>query len=867
MPDFFSRTRIFLLFLLSLCALAVAVWQWPSKTTPLAAAVPAATAILLQCNDLHAAVQASESALLQSAWKEVLQASPMATAFQQALEVEQLLQTDSLTCHLFTEQTLLAAFAAGENDPLNALFILDLSTNPRIDKTRTFNQLRQNATAYSFRGDAIFTIPVQGDKRLVFCFKDNLLLFASHPVQVEDGLLQLRERTNWWSDKINSLPCQITVRPEILASQLAPQMSPVFGQLPAILSGNLESLSIAWDAQGQVKASATARGFLQKMLQAKSGGTSDKLCSVLPANTALLTWFGVDNRQTLLDLFKTIQNSDFEDYILPWLGAEVAFVLTDPVSPGLQQDQFFVLAAQDTALARAKINAYGAATGVLKRYDYQTFTIIQFVRNTLIQPLSGEAQTFRNPACTLLGDYLIWAPSPDALEKLIDQYIVNQTLVNDVAFLQLRSGWSDAQSKSAFLLFNAAYLARVAPEIFAPDKPVSTTELWKTIAKAGFTAAHFTQNNASASIALYSQPSNVPTEIPGLVWKKMLAAEAVTGPFVIMSATIPGQYSILIQDAQHQLYCFDPQGNLRWRRTLDGRLLSNIYGASSPQTPFRYLGNTAGKVWLFNEDGSDATGFPVTLQSPATNGLIVVYFDENTPFTYFLACANGNAYGYDSYGRPFSGWNPQAGTGVVRQPFLHFQHDGKDFFAIVDVTGALSVFGRDGARRFPVRLLKGQTFSAPQLDVGLAAPRIVVSNERGLFQVCNLEGDLFNLQVGNPARVTQSGIVTPFSGTPRLAYSVLEGKNIVTAGYKGSVFSPFFTTVLPVPADTLFAGGTGQLGALLRDKRQIFLLDSQGQLRSDFPLAGSTPFTISSLGGKELVLLVGFERSIYVYKL
>ncbi|NJL75806.1 MAG: PQQ-binding-like beta-propeller repeat protein [Saprospiraceae bacterium] len=162
-------------------------------------------------------------------------------------------------------------------------------------------------------------------------------------------------------------------------------------------------------------------------------------------------------------------------------------------------------------------------------------------------------------------------------------------------------------------------------------------------------------------------PPATTTPLPEIQWKYELQAPALTSP-------MRAGDRIFVQDEEKRLYCLSLNGDLIWMRELESKLLSPILMVG--QT---YFFNTANFIYQTDLSGNDASNSPHRLQSPASNGLTLVDFDQMQAYNYFLACENGNIYGYELPSFPLLGWNPQVIGQIIQHPIKHFQIPEKDF--------------------------------------------------------------------------------------------------------------------------------------------------------------------------------------------
>jgi hypothetical protein len=211
--------------------------------------------------------------------------------------------------------------------------------------------------------------------------------------------------------------------------------------------------------------------------------------------------------------------------------------------------------------------------------------------------------------------------------------------------------------------------------------------------------------------------------------------------------------------------------------------------------------------------------------------------------------------------------------GLIQQPLLHFQTQNKDFLCVQNQEGSISVFGRNGDLRFKTPKCEGDFKIPLQADFGKQSPRIVAMNSKGKAYICNLEGKTFSLQVADQTNTKINFVFAPILGDERYDYVLSQGNGLKIAAYIGSDFKVVQNTSIPMFMDTLFninmSNNTQQIGAINRAKQQIYLYDAHLKLHPDFPLAGTTPFTVSDVfqDGKSNILVVGNTFNLYAYKI
>lgn len=822
-------------------------------------ALPAQSALVVELDGLLRAKKMVDHTG-DSHWRSALNSPIFQQPFRDAEPALRLFRHQPDIVKALAQNKTLAAFTLHPSDSLHPLFIVEISSGFNLEKALKTNELTQKYFPHRFHGSTIFNIHLSKTEQLEVAAAGNLLLFSRKATLVEDALAQLERTRNWWSDRphLNELPdapLRVHLRPAALAEQWRNRMLPRWRDLPDLLARNVEWAGISYDGS-RCRVLTETKGFLNGLT--RWGGPLDTaIFNILPDNTAFLARAGLGNIPDFFRQLGELRSGDFEQFVLPWVGKEAVFALTEPLSPALSGDRLLILAVSDTALARQSIEALGKARGVLPGITgaYQMFYIRGFQDAGFLQPLLGNDDAFRNPVACLLENFVLFAPDRSSMELVLDKYLVGQTLANNADFLQLRQKMT--QNDEAEFLLNTSYQRSLLKNLFqiepaSADLPTSGSSLLLggTI-KAGHASA--TEVTVSGQAI-----SNTPVQTD-IIWKMPLMALTAGPPVVIPTAE--GKTFALLQDVQNRLYCLDAQnGALVWSKALSERILSEIegidfYGNGSKCFTF----NTATQIFTLDEAGRDVQGFPLKLPARATNGMLVVDFDKNTKFSYFVACENGNLYGLGHLGKTLEGWNARPVSGPVRQPMLHFQHKGKDYLVLLSENGLLSVFGRDGSLRFPTLQWEGVFNSRPVADL---VPRIYAANTAGQLFSCDLQGNSSVVQAGKP---NGSAAFGQLAGDARFEWAYLEGKSARVGVWDKSGGRSLFPIDFPEKQHRIFFCPHHRIGTVDQRGRRIWLFDEQGKPRPGFPLGGNTSFVLYVINGVEM-LITGNGNAVWAYR-
>lgn len=805
-----------------------------------------------------------------TAWTDVFKSSMTTRMLRDLDMVEKLMRKNAVYNANFTNNTILAGFTLEEADDLHALFILECPDGPSLEEWLKTTESGIRVFPSLYGNHTVYTVLIGKNDKFVFAKHRNLLIFSRYSYRVEEGLDEGSSSHTWWGKGRAEFPkseaaLQFFIRPTNFPALYHNKMAENWKPFPSWLARQIDWMGVAWDGKKAdllCSSKSLARLFNQGREIAR-----DSVFAVLPNNTALVAWTGLGAGQQPLKAWMDGGNADFRRFVAPWLQREVAFVITQPNVQTMHEDQCLVLGYEDEKVVVKTLNAYGKTKGLIRKRTYNSFDVWEFLHNDFIQSMLGDnSGAFRNPVVCLLGKYVIVAPSVSTLEVWVDKYIINQTMAGNTDYLQLRLNLS---AKSyGMLLFDAAILPSMLQNMM--QQPIGNTSDIAAFSKLGLFSLEVTsaaRNSIVLKPVLQKKGASKEREA-SILWKTALKAPARSAP----SATgLEGRdKNIFIQDQRNEVYCMDQGGNVLWRRQFTGPVLSEVKAIDFYNNQNAcFLFNTAEHIWIVDEKGEDIEGFPLKLQSPATNGVLVLDFDNNKKYHFFVACDNGNMYGYDQYGRPLPGWNPKTGVGDIRSPLQHFAHQNKDYLVALSTRGKLSVFGRNGVNRFPPVPLEGTFKTPPQCDAHATAPRITCANTDGIVVVVNLQGHQFDiLKTSVAPGVSSYFVFTQLQGDARFDYATYNGKQLSIKGYDGNAFKTWSVKSLDDSGDVLFATGTnGQLGILSTKKRKIWLLNGQGKIQNDFPLAGSTTFTLTPLrtGDKKPVLLVGNGASVYAY--
>ena len=779
---------------------------------------------------------------------------------------------------------LISALQHGAADGLDFLHIID-QYEGKLEIEQLLDALDLKKIRRSvYRGVSIHTLHFTKGRTFAISQFRNLILLGAYPLIIEDAIEQLKKpysnllREGSFRKLRNQAPSQglrfyvnIGSLSEFILPFVHYEKRALVQSLPGKgdwLQFDLSEKEAAMQINGRFYP-----GTAQHTMQALKKGTASmhhQLASILPDHTALalrLDAKGIFEKQREANKPPV---TDFDHYILPWSEGEVAYVITEPYSSTYQDEQFVMMKVNDVEKAHEGVAHLAERSGELMAYDYQTYAIRQIMGSDLFLPLLGNTMnTIENPFVTQIEDYVIFCNSQQALEVCLDKYIAGQTLSRNTDFLQ--SSIALPETSGLFIYLHPQNLQSLIAALFKSPYQEALKTTFNHYQLLDHVRLQLNPKEKYFQVEGVLRQGTQSDPLAGVIWKTRLKADAAIAPAIIRD---PGsdEYQIFIQDINHRAYLFNRGGDILWTKSLESKVLSDIHQIDYYQNGDRQLlFNTSGGIHLVDRSGENLSKFPIRTQSPITNGLTVIDFDGLGDYGYFVACENENLYGFESTGRPLPGWNPQSGIGKIEHPLRHFEQDGRDFILALNEEGSLYVFKKDGSRRFAPKSFESHFISPLAFQADDLYTRIVATDQQGTARVVNMKGSMrtLPLDVGNNEAVQFA--FADIAGDIRKDYVVMSGKELAAYAYEGKTLKKVLDYRFEEEQDCLFDVSHPNrskqiIGTLCRAKKQIYLLDEEGEPLPSFPLAGTTEFEVTDLfDDQKNVVVVAYEDQLYAY--
>lgn len=784
---------------------------------------------------------------------------------------------------IFSQAKLLIALQLNGVDDLGFLYVLD-------DAPKHFDLGQLLATKGGsrsmYKGTELYTLTMDQQQTFVLSRFRNLIIMGRLALQVEEAIEQLKQPhrnllSDWGVKKMLRRKSDRVINCYVNFKNLALLLSPLFGQKDRPLLSALPKigswLHLGWEVEesclktkGQLLPHSDNTWLAANhQLEPQASGN---LAAFLPDHTGLALRCAIGDPAQFFQNTTSAPQTDFHKYFAPWLADEMAYVITEPYSSDFDDEQFVYLKINDETKAQHYLEKYAQLSGHLEDIPYHNRSIHRLMHQDIFLPAFGPSlNNLHQPYYTLLGEYAVFCNSRQALEICLDKFLVSQTLANSDAYLQSQLALSDQASLSLYI--NIRHLRSLLRAYFQPSLRPTLDRALAHYSKVGGGQWQLKAEGIHYTIegCLPVQPTA--PERTEVMWKMALQAPASIAPALLQNPK-NREYEIFVQDEQHRIYLMNRGGDILWSRRLDAKVLSNIYQIDYYNNgELQLLFNTSRGIYLMDRDGRDLSAYPIRLQSLASNGLLMVDFGGRKEYAFFVACENANLYGFERTGRPLNGWNPKRKVGRIHHPMRHFEEAGKDYLLALTEAGRLHVFSRDGRRRFDPQSFDAAFLSPFDFQHHSASTRIVATDQSGRARVLNTSGQSFDvhLDVGRNEEVRFA--YADIAADERKEYIVLSDRELVAYAYQGNQLKKLYQHRFEYSQEQLFevnqpSNGKQWIGTLNAQRQQIHLLDNQGQLLPDFPLAGTTSFQVAPLFGDDKpILVVGKGEEVYAYRL
>lgn len=854
--------------------------------------------------------------------------SDLGMVLEGSLLIRQVEFMDSVIDHypgvpeLIEEKSLYFSFHPAGKENYEAVFYAGLSSAAEISAVNEL--MAEILSGYpvserTYERQRIFETPVQLDGvNRYFCYTivNGIFIFSFSPLLIENALIQLGSGSNvtgdssfqkvlstTGSDVEANIFINLELLPRFISVLTKGKTSSFMAELQELGNWAELDLHIREDALLLNGFSATERaednylnvftGQLPVQMEIESvvpGFSSAFLALGLSDKEAFhenyLQWLENTGRlgdhNKLKNSFISLTGSDPVETFHAFMEEEVAMVMTGWEDPGQSGESFLVFKTAGRSMSEAIMNDllehHAELTGDddssyrhVYNVDRETsFDIYSFpfsrAGELLFGRMFGPAKT---SYFSFIGNYLVFGPSVKGLSEFIHANVLNQTLTADARFRE----FSDyLVSRNNFYFYSNVSRSAGLFTTMLNDSLSSNMELNLDLFKK-FQAfsLQFSSGREMVYNNLFLTYSPEVIEEPRTEWQTLLDTVTDFKPALLINHNT-GENEIFVQDINNNIYLINSAGRILWKKPLSGRIMSDVYQIDYyNNSRLQMLFNTKDRIFLLDRHGNDVDRYPVSLPSPATNGISLFDYENDGNYRIFVACEDKSVEVRSKEGNIVSGWGFPGTDHHVHREIGYFRVDGRDYIVFAD-RQRVYITDRRGNTRvtpdtfFPVSVRNNIIFEGrtPESD-----PRLTVTDTTGTVWHLYLDGKTSPLSISDfsPGHFFEFQDVTAdgykdyiFLDNDRLEVYSRDGSLIFGHDFQMPVSHP--------PAYYYFSGDDRKIGVVSKDQSIIYLFNSDGEIYDGFPLRGRSLFTIGFLdsGQGNFHLIVGSDDNfLYNY--
>lgn len=732
---------------------------------------------------------------------------------------------------------VLVAYGNAGNSQLGIHIAMQVNPQMTFAKLKNMVEIAElKFEEYTFQDNQLLTLIGFNDiDRATLTIKGGILLFSLQASSVEESLIALEERKYDWGSLTASFKstddARLYIKPEELnylssyflkssSYDLIDGLEKISGVTALQLNFFQEELSFNGYA---LPGSGTVLDTLRSTLPG-----DNSLVKSLPGNTAYYEMIALTGQEAInateLD-YKTVLNIVDESLILFTLesfNAEIANRKGALLSLE-SQDFLLVLSAIDSSM-----KTYNA-TGPFPIYTANALAPI--FNQLLLSPNYFKGELF--------------------ISKVNDVLVCSETLAVIEQYIFAQEEMKVLRTNEAFINFKAPMSTKCLLDMYADLSliqgylnEVTTENTWQgSITK--INAQYIPIGNqiyCNGKLVFGSSESKVSKAL----WTASLDSPSVIKPQIVKNHN-DNTLEVLCQDAANQLYLINTSGEQEWKVQLAGRVIGEIQQIDYYKNKkLQYVFNTPTKIYIVDRNGDFVDGFPIDLPANATNGMLLVNYDNSGTYRYLVACENGNIYGYEQNGSPLTGWSPKKDVGQVVRMIQYMVKDNKDYLYFNNTDGKFFALNRKGEDRFaPVNT--GNTHNSFTFD-----EQIFGGGDKGIVYEIDILGNLKTKTILDSSFVhclVQASIVQNSQ-----AYAFAAGSTFKFQQSQWKNFSSFTTESAIRKIESLI--NKNKLWFVLYTSNQVYLIDELGTLHPDFPLSTKTDIRLANfIQGKDRIIL------------
>ncbi|MDL2262892.1 hypothetical protein LJC11_05265, partial [Bacteroidales bacterium OttesenSCG-928-I21] len=349
------------------------------------------------------------------------------------------------------------------------------------------------------------------------------------------------------------------------------------------------------------------------------------------------------------------------------------------------------------------------------------------------------------------------------------------------------------------------------------------------------------------------------------LWESRLDTIINTKPTIIYNHNSKSK-EILVQDVQNNLYLLSASGRIIWKINLGEQIQSIIHQIDFYKNgKNQFLFSTESKIHIIDILGNYIEKYPLSLRAKATAPMSLFDYENDKNYRIIVPCEDKKVYLYNLEGSIIKGWEFGTTENVVKNKIKHYKIKSEDYIVFNDDYKSYFILRNGKTKINFVSKFKFSEKNTIQLDLSAKTPKFVTSDNKGTlrFFYTNGKQDSLFIKEFSPNHTFQLKDIDKngendyiFTDENRLEIYNQSKKPILTYQFESNIsYEPTFYE---------FPDNKTMIGIVCADVGKIYLIDTNGQEFSEFPLQGISSFSINNLGDEtnKFDLIVGYYNNL-----
>lgn len=486
----------------------------------------------------------------------------------------------------------------------------------------------------------------------------------------------------------------------------------------------------------------------------------------------------------------------------------------------------------------------------------KTYRVYQFPFPSLPGAWLGETFRFAKAGYAVFyDDYLVFGSSQKAIQEYLADMELDYTLDNERSYSDFMRASESRANLNAYV--NASRLLPLNQRLFNSEVAKKVETLSETVHKINALSWQVVCDKNIYFNAINLGFGKQSKSDGRSLWTCDLGGEVVGNPQIVENHSNPAEKNIIVQDDDNRLHLVSGSGKLLWTIPISGQILSDIHQVDLYRNgKWQFLFNTREKLYVIDVNGNNVSGFPVTFESPASNGVNVFDYDNNRKYRYFVALENRRVVALDENGKVIGGWNFDKTESAVTTPVQHFRVGNKDYIVFKDA-GKIYIQDRRGETRVKTPVTFENSDNPLVLNLN-GTPKIVADDKSGTVYYFYFDGKFEEKKSGS---LTEKHLFTAddLDGNNVTDFIFVDGNKLEVSDEKGKSLygEKLDKDIMILPNIYAFSAKQKMVGVTDSEANKIYLFKPDGKQYEGFPFRGNSAFSIDTITPGQLSLVVG----------